>query len=76
AVERSGSGGDEGEGDRGDDAGVVRVPETDLAVAAAPTAATEDDAYARAIAAAYETAFDASLGVEFPEPGLVERFTP
>ncbi|MGM0448568.1 MAG: ParA family protein, partial [Methanobacteriota archaeon] len=36
AVERSGSGGDEGEGDRGDDAGVVRVPETDLAVVGAP----------------------------------------
>ncbi|EMA70925.1 cell division inhibitor [Halorubrum distributum] len=76
AVERAGSGG-ESDGERdGDGSGVVRVPETDPDVAAAPTAATGDDAYARAIAAAYETAFDASLGVEFPEPGLVERFTP
>ena len=76
AVERPGSGSGGGEGDRDDNTGVVRVPATEPAVAAAPVAATGDDAYARAIAAAYETAFDASLGVEFPEPGLVERFTP
>jgi hypothetical protein len=77
AVERAGSdvGGDVSERDDGD-SGVVRVPGTDPEVAAAPTAASGDDAYARAIATAYETAFDASLGVEFPEPGLVERFTP
>ena len=71
----SGDGSGDGEADGGD-AGVVRVPATDAAVAAAPTVVGNDDAYARAIAAAYETAFDASLGVEFPEPGLVERFTP
>ncbi|WP_017341847.1 hypothetical protein [Halorubrum sp. T3] len=77
AVERAGVDGESDEDERDDGAGgVVRVPTTDPAVAAAPTAATGDDAYARAIAAAYETAFDASLGVEFPEPGLVERFTP
>ncbi|ELZ51790.1 cell division inhibitor [Halorubrum coriense DSM 10284] len=71
AVERpGGGGGDESGGD-----GVVRVPGTDPEVAAAPTAAGEDDAYARAIATAYETAFDAALDVEFPEPGLVERIT-
>ena len=70
AVERPGS----GDGEEGD--GVVRVPATDPEVAAAPTAADEDDAYARAIATAYETAFDATLDVEFPEPGLVERFAP
>ncbi|WP_434523079.1 ParA family protein [Halorubrum sp. AS12] len=76
AVERPGTGGG-GDGERDDgDAGVVRVPATDPEVAAAPTAATGDDAYARAIAAAYETAFDTSLGVEFPEKGLIERFTP
>ncbi|SDG03157.1 CobQ/CobB/MinD/ParA nucleotide binding domain-containing protein [Halorubrum xinjiangense] len=76
AVERPGSGSSDGEGDHDDNTGVVRVPATEPAVAAAPVAATGDDAYARAIAAAYETAFDASLGVEFPEPGLVDRFTP
>jgi cellulose biosynthesis protein BcsQ len=77
AVERTGSGGGGDESERdGGDSGVVRVPATDPDVAAAPTAAFGDDAYARAIATAYETAFDASLGVEFPEPGLVERFTP
>ncbi|TKX42134.1 MULTISPECIES: CpsD/CapB family tyrosine-protein kinase [unclassified Halorubrum] len=73
AVERAGSGDDE---DDGSESGVVRVPATDPDVAAAPTAATGDGAYARAVATAYEAAFDASLGVEFPEPGLVERFTP
>jgi hypothetical protein len=77
AVERAGSGTGDDESERdGGDSGVVRLPATDPEVAAAPTAATGDDAYARAIAAAYETAFDASLGVEFPEPGLVERLTP
>ena len=73
AIERSGA--DDGE-ERGDDAAVVRVPETDPAVAAAPTAAAENHAYAQAIATAYETAFDTSLGVEFPESGLIDRFTP
>ncbi|GAA0727062.1 cellulose biosynthesis protein BcsQ [Halorubrum trapanicum] len=77
AVERPGTGGGGGDEERDDgDAGVGRVPPTDPEVAAAPTAATGDDAYARAIAAAYETAFDTSLGVEFPEKGLIERFTP
>ena len=70
AVERPGS----GDGEEGD--GVVRVPATDPEVAAAPTAAGGDDAYARAIATAYEAAFDATLDVEFPEPSLVERFAP
>ena len=76
AVERAGADG-EGDEERDDgDSGVVRVPATDPEIGSAPTAATGEDAYARAIAAAYETAFDASLGVEFPDPGLVERFTP
>lgn len=73
AIERSGA---DGEEESGDDAAVVRVPETDPAVAAAPTAATGSHAYAQAIATAYETAFDTSLGVEFPESGLIDRFTP
>ena len=76
AVERAGSGGGGDESERDDESGAVRVPATDPDAAAAPTAAVGDDASARAVAAAYETAFDASLGVEFPEPGLVERFTP
>ncbi|OSO93741.1 cell division inhibitor [Halorubrum ezzemoulense DSM 17463] len=70
AIERPGS----GDGEEGD--GVVRVPATDPEVVAAPTAARGDDAYARAIATAYEAAFDATLDVEFPEPSLVERFAP
>ncbi|OTE99293.1 cell division inhibitor [Halorubrum sp. SD683] len=70
AIERPGS----GDGEEGN--GVVRVPATDPEVAAAPTAAGGDDAYARAIATAYEAAFDATLDVEFPEPSLVERFAP
>ena len=75
AVERPGTDGSDGASDDGE-AGVVRVPPTETAVATAPTAAEESDAYARAIAVAYEAAFDASLGVEFPEKGLIDRFTP
>ena len=74
AVERSGA--DDDEEERGGDAAVVRVPETDSAAAAAPTAAAGNHAYAQAIATAYETAFDTSLDVEFPESGLIDRFTP
>ncbi|ELZ58041.1 MULTISPECIES: cell division inhibitor [Halorubrum] len=77
AVERPGAGGADGDGGTGDEertgSGVVRVPATDPEVRAAPTAAAGDDAYARAIATAYETAFDASLDVEFPEKGLIDR---
>ncbi|ELZ37630.1 cell division inhibitor [Halorubrum tebenquichense] len=77
AVERPGAGGIDGDGGTGDGertgSGVVRVPATDPEVGAAPTAAAGDDAYARSIATAYETAFDASLGVEFPEKGLIDR---
>ncbi|TKX57591.1 ParA family protein, partial [Halorubrum sp. ASP1] len=47
-----------GGGDGGSESGVVRVPATDPDVAAAPTAATGDGAYARAVATAYEAAFD------------------
>ncbi|QAU13330.1 ParA family protein [Halorubrum sp. BOL3-1] len=80
AVERPGSRGSDagvdGDETEDSDAGIVRVPATDPEVAAAPTAAAGDSAYARAIASAYETAFDASLGVEFSDPGVIERFTP
>ncbi|SFR32463.1 MULTISPECIES: P-loop NTPase family protein [Halorubrum] len=80
AVDRPGTAGSGDAVDRDDTdgggSGAVRVPATDPEVAAAPTAAKGDDAYARAIAAAYEAAFDTSLGVEFPDPGLVDRVTP
>ncbi|ELZ38353.1 cell division inhibitor [Halorubrum saccharovorum DSM 1137] len=54
----------------------VRLPPTDPAVASAPTAATGDREYVRAVAAAFEDAFDATVGLEFEEPGLVDRLTP
>ncbi|WP_123624357.1 ParA family protein [Halorubrum sp. CSM-61] len=54
----------------------VRLPPTDPAVASAPTAATRDGEYARAVAAAFEDAFDATVDIEFEEPGLVDRLTP
>jgi len=79
AVDRPGAGGTDGDAGTDDaernGSGVVRVPATDPEVGAAPTAAAEDDAYARAIATAYEAAFDASLDVEFPDRGLIDRFT-
>ncbi|VTT86892.1 Cell division inhibitor [Halorubrum sp. DM2] len=79
AVEHPGAGetdGDPAADDAGrNGSGVVRVPATDPEVRAAPTAASRGDAYARAIAVAYEAAFDASLDVEFPEQGLIDRIT-
>jgi len=54
----------------------VRLPPTDPAVASAPTAATADGEYARAVAAVFEDALDATVGIEFEEPGLVDRLTP
>ena len=63
----------EGENDGGAD---VRLPSTDPAIATAPTAATGDGAYKRAVAAAFEDAFDATVELEFEEPGLVDRLTP
>jgi cellulose biosynthesis protein BcsQ len=54
----------------------VHLPATDPGIASAPTAATGDGAYARNVAAAFEDAFDATVGVEFAEPGLVDRLTP
>lgn len=54
----------------------VRLPATDPAVANAPTAATGDGEHVRAVAAAFEDAFDATVEIEFEEPGLVDRLTP
>ncbi|WP_128905999.1 P-loop NTPase family protein [Halorubrum amylolyticum] len=67
--EGTAEGGDESDAD-------VRLPPTDPAVASAPTAATGTGAYARAVAAVFEDAFDATVGIEFEEPGLVDRLTP
>jgi len=66
--------GESGEGP-GSDAD-VRLPPTDPSVANAPAAATGDGAYVRAVAAAFESTFDATVGIEFEEPGLVDRLRP
>ncbi|WP_435094908.1 ParA family protein [Halorubrum sp. N11] len=54
----------------------AHLPATDPAIASAPTAAAGNGAYARAVTAAFEGAFDATVGIEFEEPGLVDRLTP
>jgi len=50
-----------------------RLPAVDPAVADAPAAASGTGAYIEALAGAYERAFDAAVGVEFEESGLVDR---
>lgn len=73
AVDRAAADGGEetdGVGDK-----TVEIPTTDPSVSAAPTAATGEDPHARAMTAAYETAFDTPTGIEFADPGLVDRFT-
>lgn len=67
----TGAGGD----DEFEDADSV-LPAVDPAISTAPTTATGSGDYARAIADAYERAFGASLGIEFEEPGLVDRLKP
>ena len=67
---------DEADTEGGDGGADVRLPPADAAIESAPTAAAGDGAYARAVAAAFEDAFDATVGVEFEEPGLVDRLTP
>ena len=73
AVDRAAADGGEGTDGAGDEA--VEIPTTDPSVSAAPTAARGEGAHARAMTAAYETAFDASTGIEFADTGLVDRFT-
>jgi cellulose biosynthesis protein BcsQ len=51
----------------------TRLPAVDPAIESAPEAATGTSEYIAALAETYERAFDASLGIEFEEPGLVER---
>ncbi|WP_435075108.1 ParA family protein [Halorubrum sp. HHNYT27] len=51
----------------------TRLPAVSSGVDEAPEAATATGAYVQELAGAYERAFDASLGIEFEEPGLVER---
>jgi cellulose biosynthesis protein BcsQ len=64
--------GTDAEGDGGMSA-ATRLPGVDPAVGRAPEAATGTGAYVEALAETYERAFDASVGIEFEEPGLVER---
>lgn len=59
-----------------DDRGDVVLPSTDPAIENVPTAATGNGEYTRAIADAYASAFDTSIGIEFEDPGLVDRLTP
>ena len=66
------AGGSDAESDIGENAD-TRLPPVDPAVESAPEAATGTGEYVAALAEAYERAFDASLGIEFAEPGLVER---
>ncbi|OYR43598.1 AAA family ATPase [Halorubrum sp. Eb13] len=51
----------------------TRLPAVDPAVESAPAAATGTGDYVAALAETYERAFDAALGIEFEEPGLVDR---
>jgi cellulose biosynthesis protein BcsQ len=77
AVARGADGG--GDADREDESesdADVLLPPTDPAVASAPTTAAGSGSYARAVASAFEDAFDATVGVEFEEPGLVDRLRP
>jgi hypothetical protein len=74
AVARGGDG--EGAEEGAESGADVRLPPTESAVASAPTAATGDGEYVRAVAAAFEDAFDATVGIEFEDPGLVDRLTP
>ncbi len=70
AVDRAGGAG--AESDAGESAD-TRLPPVDSAVESAPETATGTGEYVAALAETYERAFDASLGIEFKEPGLVER---
>ncbi|EMA63560.1 AAA family ATPase [Halorubrum kocurii] len=74
AVARGADGGSDAEReDESESDADVLLPSTDPAVASAPTAATGSGSYARSVAAAFEDAFDATVGVEFEEPGFVDR---
>ncbi|MFC7325736.1 ParA family protein [Halorubrum rutilum] len=50
-----------------------RLPAVDPGVGDAPAAASGTGAYVEALAGTYERAFDAALGIEFEESGLVDR---
>lgn len=54
----------------------MRLPATDPRIAAAPIAAAGTGSYTRAVADAYAEVFGTSVGIEFPEPGLVDRLKP
>lgn len=67
------AGGSDAERDQAETAADARLPAVDPAVRNAPAAAAGTGAYVEALAETYERAFDASLGIEFEEPGLVDR---
>ena len=80
-----GDGGAGGAGDDGDDGDAPNLSgRADLIpsrapferVARAKTAEAENGSYARSVAAAFEDAFDATVGVEFEEPGVIDRLRP
>jgi cellulose biosynthesis protein BcsQ len=66
-----GRGADAGPNDRSD--ADTLVPPVDPAVQSAPEAASGSGAYVEALVGAYERAFDTAIGIEFDEPGLVDR---
>ena len=70
AVARPGGSDAERDGGGGADS---RLPAVDPAIGGAPAAASGTGAYVEALAETYERAFDAALGIEFEEPGLVDR---
>ena len=69
AVARAGGSAESDVGENAD----TRLPAVDPSVESAPAAATGTGEYAAALAETYERAFDAALGIEFEEPGLVDR---
>jgi len=70
AVDRAGGIDADRDGAAGADS---RLPAVDPGIGSAPAAATGTGEYAAALAETYERAFDAALGIEFEEPGLVDR---
>ncbi len=51
----------------------ILLPKTEPAVASAPVTATGTGAYTQAIADAYASVFDTSIGIEFDESGVLDR---
>ena len=67
------AGGSDAERGGGGGSADSRLPAVDPEVDDAPAAASGTGAYVEALAETDERAFDAALGIEFEEPGLVDR---